>query len=160
MLDIKLIRENPDVVRAAIAAKHSEDVVDQILEFDRERRAIIQQVEVLKQERNTVSEEIAKLKRAKEPAEQRIADMKAVGDEIAALDGELRGKELSLSLLMDSVPNVLHSSVPVGVDATSNVEIKRWAPGGDERLFENREGLDHLTLGEKHQLFDFKRGAK
>src|ERR1019366_2846120 len=96
MLDIKLIRENPDLVRAAIAAKHSEDVVDQILEFDRERRAIIGQVEVLKSKRNTVSEEIAKLKRAKEPAEGRIAEMKAVGDKIAALDGELREKELAL----------------------------------------------------------------
>jgi seryl-tRNA synthetase len=160
MLDIKLIRENPDVVRAAIKAKHSEDVVDQILEFDRMRREIIQQVEVLKQERNTVSEEIAKLKRAKEPAEQRIADMKAVGDQIALLDGELREKELSLSLLMDSIPNLLHSSVPAGEDATSNVEIKRWAPSGDQRAFEKRDGLDHLALAEKHQLFDFKRGAK
>jgi len=160
MLDIKLIRENPDVVRAAIKAKHSEDVVDQILEFDRMRREIIQQVEVLKQERNTVSEEIAKLKRAKEPAEQRIADMKAVGDQIALLDGELREKELSLSLLMDSVPNLLHSSVPAGEDATSNVEIKRWAPSGDQRAFEKRDGLDHLALADKHQLFDFKRGAK
>ena len=160
MLDIKLIRENPDVVRAAIAAKHSEDVVDQILEFDRERRAIIQQVEILKSQRNTVSEEIAKLKRAKEPADERIAEMKAVGDEIAALDSELREKELALGFLMDSVPNILHISVPIGEDATSNVEIKRWAPSGNESAFEKREGLDHLALGDKHQLFDFKRGAK
>jgi seryl-tRNA synthetase len=160
MLDIKLIRENPDVVRAAIKAKHSEDVVDQILELDRERRAIIQQVEVLKSQRNTVSEEIAKLKRAKEPAERRIADMKAVGDEIAALDAELRGKELTLSLLLDSVPNICHVSVPAGEDATSNVEIKRWSPEGGQGAFEKREGLDHLALAEKHQLFDFKRGAK
>ncbi len=160
MLDIKLIRENPDVVRAAIAAKHSEDVVDSIIELDRERRAIIQKVEVLKSRRNTVSEEIAKLKRAKEPAEERINEMKAVGDEIASHDAELREKEQALTTFMDSLPNVPHISVPVGEDASSNVEIKRWAPGGDESMFEKREGLDHLAVAEKYQLFDFKRGAK
>src|SRR5580698_5560439 len=90
MLDIKLIRDNPELVRTAIHAKHSDDVVDQVLELDRERRAIIGEVELLKSKRNTVSEEIAKLKRAKEPAEDRIAEMKSVGDEIASLDDSLR----------------------------------------------------------------------
>lgn len=160
MLDIKLIRENPEVVREAIRAKHSEDVVGQILELDRDRRAVIQQVEVLKSERNTVSEAIAKLKRAKEPADEKIAAMKSVGENIAALDAELREKELALGVLMDSVPNILHVSVPFGEDASSNIEIKRWAPGGDERAFEQREGYDHLALADKFQLFDFKRGAK
>ena len=62
MLDIRLIRENPELVRRAIEAKRSEDVVDQVLELDRERRAIIGEVETLKSRRNTVTEEIAKLK--------------------------------------------------------------------------------------------------
>ncbi len=160
MLDIKRIRENPEAARAAIRAKHSEDVVDQILELDRERRSIIQQVEVLKNERNTVSEEIAKLKRAKQPAEEHIASMKAVGDDIAAFDAQLREKELALGLLLDSVPNIPHHSVPAGADASANVEIKRWAPDGNPEVFTKKEGLDHLALAEKHQLFDFKRGAK
>ncbi len=160
MLDIKLIRENPDVVRRAIVAKHSDDVVDEILDLDRDRRSIIQQVEVLKNERNTVSEEIAKLKRAKEPAEHRIADMKAVGEQIASLDEQLREKELALGVLMDSIPNVPHLSVPNGEDAAQNVEIKRWSPNGNEDAFTARGGLDHLALAERHRLFDFKRGAK
>jgi seryl-tRNA synthetase len=160
MLDIKLIREQPERVRAAIKAKHSEDVVGHVVELDRERRAIIGEVEVLKSKRNTVSEEIAKLKRVKEPAEDRIAEMKSVGDEIASLDERLRMKELALNLLMDSIPNIPHTSVPVGADASGNVEVKRWSPNGDEHSFEKREGLDHLALAEKHQLFDFKRGAK
>src|SRR5438046_1987384 len=100
MLDIKLIRENPDLVRAAIRAKHSEDVVDQVLELDKTRREIIQKVELLKSRRNTVSEEIAKLKRAKENADDKIAEMKGVGDEIAEHDQNLREKELALGLLM------------------------------------------------------------
>jgi seryl-tRNA synthetase len=160
MLDIRLIRENPDLVRAAIIAKHSEDVVDQVLELDRDRRSIIGDVEVLKSKRNTVSEEIAKLKRAKEPAEDRIAEMKSVGDEIASLDDRLREKEAALNLLMDSIPNVTHSSVPEGEDASGNVEVKRWSPNGNDSAYEKRKGLDHLALAEKHQLFDFKRGAK
>ncbi|HEY3876346.1 MAG TPA: serine--tRNA ligase [Candidatus Kapabacteria bacterium] len=160
MLDIKLIRENPEVVRAACHAKHTDDAVDQLLELDRARRAIIQNVESLKSKRNTVTEEIAKLKRAKENADRQIADMKAVSDEIASLDDHLREKELALELLMLSIPNVTHASVPHGADATGNVEVKRWSPNGEATAFEKREGLDHLALAEKYQLFDFKRGAK
>ncbi len=160
MLDIKLIREQPDVVRAGIHAKHSEDVVDQVLDLDRERRAIIQEVEVLKSRRNTVSEDIAKLKRAKENADEKIAEMKGVGDEIADLDNRLREKELALNLLLDTIPNMPHPSVPIGNDASGNVEMKRWSPNGDQSAFTKREGLDHLALGERHKLFDFKRGAK
>src|SRR5579871_5197405 len=128
MLDIKLIRENPEAVRAAIKAKRSEDVVDQVLSLDRDRRAIIQDVEAKKSLRNTVSEEIAKLKRAKENADQKIAEMKAVGDDIAALDNQLREKDLALELLLLSIPNIPHPSVPMGKTADDNVEVKRWSP--------------------------------
>ncbi|MDP4198693.1 MAG: serine--tRNA ligase [Bacteroidota bacterium] len=160
MLDIKLIRENPEVVRAAIRAKHSEDIIDQVLGLDRDRRSIIQDVETLKSRRNSVSEEISKLKRAKENADEKIAEMKGVGDEIAELDGKLREKELRLNLMLDSIPNIPHPSVPIGNDAADNVETKRWSPNGDESAFMKRDGLDHLALAERHKLFDFKRGAK
>jgi seryl-tRNA synthetase len=159
MLDIKLIRENPDTVRRAIAAKHSEDVVDSILALDTERRGIIGRVEVLKNQRNTVSEEIAKKKRAKEPADDLIAQMKGVSDEITMLDIELRDKEATLNGLLDTIPNITHSSVPPGEDASGNQEVMRWSATGDA-AFEKREGLDHLQLADKHKLFDFKRGAK
>ncbi len=160
MLDIKLIRENPDLVRKAIATKHGDDVLDQLLVQDRDRRLIIQRVEVLKNKRNTVSEEVARLKRAKEPAEDVIAEMKIVSDEIAALDTRLRELGVSIGTLSDSIPNIVHSSVPEGEDAAGNVEVKRYAPTNDSHWFEKKEGLDHLALGEKYQLFDFKRGAK
>ncbi len=160
MLDIKFIRENPELVRAAIKTKHSDDVVGQVVELDRERRAIIGEAELLKGKRNTVSEEIAKLKRAKEPAEEQIKEMKTVSDDIASLDERLRSKELTLGLLMDSIPNIPHSSVPNGSDASDNVEVKRWSPNGEAGSFEKKNGLDHLALAEKYQLFDFKRGAK
>ena len=160
MLDIKLIRENPELVRAAIATKRSDDVVDQVLALDQERRSIIQQVEALKMRRNTVSEEIAKLKRAKAPADAMIAEMKGVSDEIAELDENLRDRENALGLMLDSIPNITHLSVPMGSDANDNVEIKRWTPDGNESHLEKKSGLDHLQLAEKYHLFDFKRGAK
>ncbi|HWF45128.1 MAG TPA: serine--tRNA ligase [Candidatus Kapabacteria bacterium] len=160
MLDIKLIRENPELVHNATVAKRSEDVVDRVLSLDQERRAIIQQVEALKSRRNTVSEEIAKLKRSKESADTQIAEMKGVSDEISQLDDRLRECELTLGLMLDSIPNVTHPSVPAGTDASSNVEIKRWTPDGDERRLQKKSGLDHLQLAEQYRLFDFKRGAK
>lgn len=159
MLDIKLIRENPEYVRKAIAAKRSEDTVDKVLALDGDRRAIIQKVENLKSRRNTVSEEIAKLKRAKENADAQITEMKGVSDEIAELDATLREKEAELNLLLDGIPNTTHASVPEGVDATGNVEVKRWSPNG-EAGYTAKQGLDHLAIAEKYGLFDFKRGAK
>jgi seryl-tRNA synthetase len=160
MLDIKLIRENPELVRNAIVAKRSEDVVDRVLTLDQDRRAIIQQVEALKSRRNTVSEEIAQLKRSKESADTQIAEMKGVSDEISQLDDRLRECESTLGLMLDSIPNITHPSVPAGTDASNNIEIKRWTPDGDERRLEKKNGLDHLQLAEQYHLFDFKRGAK
>jgi len=173
MLDIKLIRENPDVVRAAIKAKHSDDVVDQVLEIDRDRRTIIQEVEAMKSRLNKKSEQIGIIMRGKAPtvteegkeipaaewAQRTKAELKTLSDEIAALDDRLRERETTLNSLLDGIPNITHASVPNGADAAENIEVKRWSPDGTD-VFTKREGLDHLALAEKHQLFDFKRGAK
>src|SRR5204863_1580493 len=105
MLDIKLIRENPDAAKAGTAAKGSDPaLIDQVLALDSERRAIIQEVEGLKSRRNAVTEEIAKLKRAKENADDKIAEMKGVGDDIATMDAQLRLKDEALDLLLLSIP--------------------------------------------------------
>ena len=160
MLDIKFIRENPDAIRTAIAAKRGDDIVEEVLNLDSDRRAIISRVEVLKNKRNTVSEEIARIKRAKENADDVIIEMKVVSDDITAMDIKLRGIEEQLNGLLDTIPNTTHSSVPHGTDAKANVEVKRWAPSEEPKHFAKREGLDHLVIGEKYGLFDFKRGAK
>ncbi|HET9136655.1 MAG TPA: serine--tRNA ligase, partial [Candidatus Kapabacteria bacterium] len=160
MLDIKLIREQPDVVRAAIAAKRGDNVLDEVIELDGNRRAIIARVDVLKNKRNTVSDEVARLKKNKESADDVIAEMKVVSDEITALDLQLREVEEKLNGLLDTIPNVTHSSVPHGESAEQNVEVKRWAPSGKTGAFDKRTGLDHLQVAEKYSLFDFQRGAK
>jgi seryl-tRNA synthetase len=160
MLDIKLIRENPELIRSAIRIKRGDDVIDEVLTLDKQRRTIIGEVELLKNKRNVVSEEIAKMKRAKENADDKIAEMKGVSDSIANFDNELRELETTLNYLLDTIPNKTHDSVPPGEDASGNQEVKRWSPDNDAKHYEKREGLDHLQLAEKHKLFDFKRGAK
>jgi seryl-tRNA synthetase len=160
MLDIKLIRENPDLIRNAIRIKRGDDVIDEVLTLDKQRRTIIGEVELLKNKRNVVSEEIAKMKRAKENADDKIAEMKGVSDSIAGFDNDLRELETKLNHLLDTIPNKTHDSVPPGEDASGNQEVKRWSPNNDAKHYEKREGLDHLQLAEKHKLFDFKRGAK
>ncbi|MDP4230643.1 MAG: serine--tRNA ligase [Bacteroidota bacterium] len=160
MLDIKIIREQPDLVRSAIKAKRTDDILDDVLSFDGDRRAIISRVELLKNKRNTVSEEIARIKRKGEDADDVITEMKIVSDEITALDTALRGIEENLNGLLDSIPNITHPDIPHGEDASANKEVKRWVPRGDETLLEKKKGLDHLQVAEKYELFDFKRGAK
>ena len=160
MLDIKIIREQPVVVRAAIKAKRTDDITDEVLGLDGERRALISRVEVLKNKRNTVSEEIARIKRKGENADDVIAEMKVVSDEVTDLDNILRELELKLNHLLDSIPNITHADVPHGEDASGNKEVKRWVPNNNQSLLEKKKGMDHLQVAEKFNLFDFKRGAK
>jgi seryl-tRNA synthetase len=160
MLDIKIIREQSEIVRAAIKAKRTDDVIDEVLSLDGERRAIISRVEVLKNKRNTVSEEIARIKRSGGNADDVIVEMKIVSDEITELDILLREIEQKLNGLLDTIPNISHADVPIGEDATGNKEVKRWSPKNDELLLQKRLGLDHLQVAAKYELFDFKRGTK
>jgi len=91
MLDIKLLREHPDAVRAGIVRKGEDPVkVDEALALDEQRRQILQQGEALKSRKNTVSQQVAAMKARKEDASAVIAEMRLVADEIKKLDGELR----------------------------------------------------------------------
>src|ERR1051325_6469232 len=127
MLDIKIIREETDKVRSAITAKRTDDVIDEVLSLDGDRRAIISRVEVLENKRNTVSEEIARIKRSGGNADDVIVEMKIVSDEITELDISLREIEQKLNGLLDTIPNIPHSDVPHGEDASGNKEVKRWS---------------------------------
>ncbi|RMD50058.1 MAG: serine--tRNA ligase [Ignavibacteria bacterium] len=159
MLDIKLLRENPELVKKAVENKNEKADVDKILALDNERRSIISKVEELKAQKNKVSAEVGKLKRSGENADELIAEMKKVADEIKEMDDKLRSTEQELNELLAWVPNLPHESVPVGKSADDNVEVRRWTPDGYE--FDKKDFmLDHLELGKKLGILDFERGAK
>ena len=114
MLDIKLIRENPDIVREALRKRHMEtDVVDEVIALDEKRRAIIQDVESKKAERNVASKEIGKMK-DKEAREAKILATRELGEQISTLDEELKGVEEALYSSVAGIPNIPDAIVPLG----------------------------------------------
>lgn len=159
MIDIKLIRENPDLVKQGLINKNDKSNVDEILKFDRKRREKLQLVEELKAKRNNASQQIGKLKKAGESTNEIMAEMKEVSDEIKQLDDQLSEIEEKLTTLINWVPNLPHSSTPVGKSADDNVEVRKWLP--EEFTFEmDFKMLDHIELGKKLNILDFERGAK
>jgi len=159
MLDIKFIRENPDLVKQGIQNKNEKDRVDEILSLDEKRRKIIAEVEELKAKKNQVTAKIPQMKKAGEDTTQIFAEMKMVSDKITELDNQLKEVENELNNILMFIPNLPHSSVPVGKTAEQNVEVRKWSPEGFS--FDKKEKtLDHIELGKKHNILDFERGAK
>lgn len=159
MLDIKFIRENPEIVKQGILNKNEKDTIDEILEADRKKRQLLTKTEELKARRNKVSQEVGKLKRTGENVDVIVAEMKQVADDIKQLDEQIRSIDENLQELLLWVPNLPHSSVPVGKSAEDNIETKQWLSEGFS--FENEDSiLDHIELGKKLNILDFERGAK
>lgn len=157
MLDIKLIRVQPDLVREKIA-KRGDDitVVDKILELDKNRREMLVRVEDLKAIRNKTSEEIAILKRKKEDASAVIAEMKKLSDEITGLDIEVKKIDEKLHDIVSRIPNLVSDETPVGDDEDENIEVRRI---GEVRKFDF-EPKAHWDLVEELDIADFERAAK
>ncbi len=157
MLDLKYIRENPEVVREAIKKKHEKDRLDEILELDGKRRGLVQKSEVIKSERNKVADEVARMKRQGQDSSALIAAGKEKGDLLKSLEEDLRVVEQKLNDLILYVPNIPHPSVPAGNNSKDNVEVRKW---GDSTKNFDFKPLDHLSLGEKLGILDFNRGSK
>ena len=156
MLDINLIRENPDLVRTALKNRQMDaSSIDDILRLDGERRELLTEVEQLKAERNTVSKEISKMKDAGE-REQKIAAMREVGDKIAALDKQTTSVEEALTSLTSTLPNIPDERTPIGASEDENV-VLRTVGQLPEFDFEPKA---HWDLGPELGVIDFERGAK
>ena len=159
MLDIKLIRENPEFVRQGLLNKNARDVVDEILALDEDRRSLISKTDDLKAKRNQASTQIPKMKKGGEDTSAVFAEMKVVGDQIALFDSKLREIEEKIDTILRQTPNLSHSTVPIGKSAEDNVETKQWLPDGFS--FQNDfKVLDHIELGKKLKILDFERGTK
>ncbi|MEW6412535.1 MAG: serine--tRNA ligase [Candidatus Zixiibacteriota bacterium] len=156
MLDLKFIRENPDLVKAGLKKKYDNSNIDKILGLDDRRREIIRQVEALKAERNAASAEIAKKKKAGEPADNAIEAMRKVGENIAAMDNDLREVQQQINDLLAWIPNLPHESVPVGPDETAAVVVREWG----EIKKPDFEVLPHWEFGEKKGWLDLPAAAR
>jgi seryl-tRNA synthetase len=155
VLDINLIRENPDLVREALRKRQNDpEPVDQVLKLDEQRRTLIHQVENLKAERNTVSKEIGKMKDQSE-RQEKIDRMRMVGERIAALDENLRTVENQLDGLMSVIPNIPDPDVPLGIDESENVIIKTVG----ELPEYNFDPQPHWDLGPALGIINFEQGV-
>lgn len=157
MLDIKLIRENPDAVKNKLILRNEDaSVIDKVLELDKNRLSLIQKTESLKEKRNKVSDEIAGMKVNKIDTTEKITEMKKVSEEIKMLDEELRKYDEEVDTLMRYIPNLQHESVPEGKSEKDNVERRVW---GEKKNFSFKI-KDHLQLGKINDILDFERGTK
>ena len=160
MLDLKLVRERTEEVRAAIRRRGGEIDLGEFLALDEKRRKAQQEADDLRRKRNDVSEEIGRLKKTGQPADVQVAEMRAVGDSIAALEGVIREAEDAQRNILLNIPNIPHASVPDGRDETANVEVKRWSPDGTEPPKLSFEPKPHWDLAEYLDIIDFDRAAK
>ena len=156
MLDLNLIREQPDLVRTALKNRQMDpSPVDDILRLDEKRRALLTQVETLKAERNAVSKEIGRIKDATE-REEKIAAMREVGEKIAALDKEVADVEAGLNSILSAMPNIPDARTPIGTSEDDNV-VLRTVGQLPEFDFEPKP---HWDLGPALGVIDFERGTK
>jgi seryl-tRNA synthetase len=156
MLDPRLIRENPDEVRARLGARGQDIDWQGLRKLDQERRELLAKVEELRHQRKTASDQIAKLKREKQPADSLVQAMKDVGDRIKALEDSLRDSEERLNAIALRIPNIPHQSVPAGLEAAANSEVRRW---GTPPAFAFPV-KPHWEIGEALGILDFERAAR
>ena len=156
MLDLNLIREQPDLVRTALKNRQIDpSPVDDLLRLDERRRSLLTQVETLKAERNMVSKAISTMKDAAE-REKKIASMREVGERIAALDKEVAEVEAELNSIAAALPNIPDERTPIGASEDDNI-VLRTVGQLPEFDFEPKP---HWDLGPALGVIDFERGAK
>jgi seryl-tRNA synthetase len=164
MLDTSYFQDKVSDLETALKNRNtSGEVISSLTSLSRRRKELIVQTEGLKAKRNSVTQEIAQLKgkaksdpAAAAEADKKVVEMRAVGDQIKGFDEELKGIEEKLNDLALRIPNIPHSSVPVGADLEHNKEVHKW--GTPTKLaFEPK---DHTTIGEGLGILDFERAGK
>jgi len=164
MLDIKFVRENPDKLREALGKRGMGDFfvpevqlsLGQLLEMEDRRRQLLKEAEELRNRRNVVSEDIGRLKREKKDADSLLTEMKGVSDMIKELDETLGKVEETATTFLRYIPNIPHSSVPVGKDETENKVVRTWGEPKDLGF----PPLNHWDIGEMLGIIDFDRASK
>ena len=157
MLDLKVIRQNPDFIKENLQnRKEDPSIVDEILKLDAQRRENLSEVETLKKHRNDASKEIAKLKKEKVECEDKVLEMRQVGEQIKDLDDVVREIDQKINEIVLRIPNTTHESIPVGKGEEENLEVKKH--GEPTKLgFEPRP---HWEIATDLDILDFERAGK
>ncbi|MEM2145816.1 MAG: aminoacyl--tRNA ligase-related protein, partial [Candidatus Jordarchaeaceae archaeon] len=159
MIDIKLVRENPDYVRKNLGMRKDPGKIklfNELLEVDKFWRKVQTDINLLRQKRNELTRKISQLKKEGKPFKKLVEEASKIAKEIEDKNQKLEELESKERELLLSIPNLLHESVPYGKDEHDNVEIRRW---GKPPKFDF-EPKDHLTILNNLGLIDFERGAK
>ena len=155
MLDIKFIRENQDLVKQSLVNRNLKIDLAGLIKVDDSRRSILSELEVLRAQRNKANDEIGALLKEKKDAKEKIASMKEVSAKISQLESELKVLDAQVDSLLLTIPNVPHSSVPVG-DPTKNLIVRTW--GEPKRL--DFKPATHIDLAQNLDIIDFNRATK
>lgn len=158
MLDIRLIRDQPDLVKERLAARDPqlESAVDAILDCDQKRRLAETRFQQLQADRKRISKEIGARRGKGEDTSMTEAEVRAMGEEIARLEDDARQHEAAQRTLLLNLPNLPHPDCPPGSSAAQNPVVRTWG-GKAEFTFAPQS---HVELGQKLRLFDFERAAK
>ena len=153
MIDIRLIRENPELVRQGLEKRGDAFVLDEILEIDARYRNLLRRTEELRAKHNETSKQLAK---SKERSPQLIAQMRQLGEQISSLQQQTKETKASVDCLLLELPNIPHPSVPEGKSESDNVVVRAWGKPKELPF----KPLPHWELGEKLGILDFQRGVK
>ena len=156
MLDPKLIKEKPQMIREMLKSRSVDFDLDSLIESDQKRREFILKTDELRKKKNQVALQISQKKKAGEDASPILAEMKNIAADLSKFELEQESIENKYSKLAMTIPNLVHESVPVGVDESANKEIRKWGKIPDFDFKVN----DHIEISENLDLVDLERAAK
>jgi len=156
MLDPKIIRDEPEIIRKMLKNRAVDFNFDKMLELDKIRRNLIKETDELRKKRNQMSIAIGKAKKSNEDTSSLLTDMEEISKELSNHEQLQKTVESEYTNLAFSIPNIIHESVPIGDDESANVELRKWGkiPQFDFQI------SDHIDLGQNLNIIDLERAAK
>ena len=156
MLDPKIIRDKPELIKEMLKDRAIDFDLEKMLELNKVRKEMMQQSDELKQKRNQMSTKIATEKKAGNDASELLQQMSQISTELDDMENQRKTIEVDYQKLSFSIPNMIHDSVPRGVDGTFNKQVRTW---GDIPKFDF-EVKDHIDLGLGLDIMDLERASK
>lgn len=156
MLEIKFVRQNLSIVQKALSDRGKSADLEMLTQNDIQRKEVLLELEGLRSQRNSVSDRIAAMKKSGENADTHVLEMREVSLRIKDLEKKLTDSEQRIQEMIMEIPNIPHTSVPVGKDSDDNTLYKTW---GTPRSFDF-DPLPHWTIGEKLHIFDFEKATQ